>query len=557
MHESTGGAPNPSTLQARVIVDELVRGGVTDVVLCPGSRNAPLAFAVHAADKRGDLRLHVRIDERTAGFLAVGLASASRRPVPIIMTSGTAVANLAPAVYEANYARVPLLVVSANRPYELLGSGANQTVEQFGIFGTQVRASLSLGLAEPGLDRNSQWRSAVCRALSAARGARTGNAGPVQFDIPLREPLVPDDPSPEFTHGRPDGGPWTVAPVATLDVPLPIDLTPDTVVISGHGAGENPALTGLPTVAEPTAPRPENALHPWALPALKPRQAIICGRPTLHREVSALLADPEVTVYAVTTGPRWPDVSGNVAATGTRVLPVGEPDGAWLARCADADAAARRAVAEGLDAEPVTGLHVARAVCAALRSGDQLVVGASNPVRDIALAGDVPPGVRVLSNRGVAGIDGTVSTAIGAALAFPERRTVALMGDLTFVHDASGLLIGPDEPRPANLTIVVANDNGGGIFTLLEQGDERYAGEEYDGAAARVFGTPHGTDIAALCAAYGVEYVRAELDDLADAARADGLRVVEVRTERTGLRALHAGMRARIAAAVPASGDRA
>ncbi|MGX9297529.1 2-succinyl-5-enolpyruvyl-6-hydroxy-3-cyclohexene-1-carboxylic-acid synthase [Tsukamurella paurometabola] len=553
--------PNPSTLQARVIVDELVRGGVTDVVLCPGSRNAPLAFAVHAADARGELRLHVRIDERTAGFLAVGLAAASRRPVPVIMTSGTAVANLSPAVFEANYARVPLLVVSANRPYELLGSGANQTVEQFGIFGTQVRASLSLGLAEPGLDRNSQWRSAVCRALSAARGARTGNAGPVQFDIPLREPLVPDDPAPEFAHGRPDGGPWTVAPVATLDVPLPIDLTPDTVVISGHGAGENPALAGLPTVAEPTSPQasssaeagPRMLLHPWALPALKPRQAIICGRPTLHREVSALLADPEVTVYAVTTGPRWPDVSGNVAATGTRVLPVGEPDDAWLRRCADADAAARAAVTEGLqgglDRGSITGLHVARAVCAALRTGDQLVVGASNPVRDVALAGEVPTGVRVLSNRGVAGIDGTVSTAVGAALAFPDRRTVALMGDLTFVHDASGLLIGPQEPRPANLTVVVANDNGGGIFNLLEQGEERYSGAEYDGAAARVFGTPHGTDIGALCAAYGVEYVRADLGDLAEAARADGLRVVEVRTERTGLRALHAGMRARISAA--------
>ncbi|BDH55680.1 2-succinyl-5-enolpyruvyl-6-hydroxy-3-cyclohexene-1-carboxylic-acid synthase [Tsukamurella sp. PLM1] len=546
--------PNPSTLQARVIVDELVRGGVTDVVLCPGSRNAPLAFAVHAADTRGELRLHVRIDERTAGFLAVGLAAASRRPVAVIMTSGTAVANLSPAVFEANYARVPLVVISANRPYELLGSGANQTVEQFGIFGTQVRAALSLGLAEPGLDRNSQWRSAVCRALAAARGARTGNAGPVQFDIPLREPLVPDDPSPELAQGRPDGGPWTVAPVATLDVPLPIDLTPDTVVIAGHGAGENPALAGLPTVAEPTSPQASSSagaearalLHPWALPALAPRQAIICGRPTLHREVSALLADPEVTVYAVTTGPRWPDVSGNVAATGTRVVPVGAPDPSWLRRCADADAAARHAVEEGLADGPVTGLHVARAVCAGLEPGDQLVVGASNPVRDVALAAHVPPGVRVLSNRGVAGIDGTVSTAVGAALAFPEQRTVALMGDLTFVHDASGLLIGPDEPRPDNLTIVVANDNGGGIFNLLEQGEERYSGREYDGAAARVFGTPHGTDIGALCAAYGVAYRRATAVEAG--APGEGLQVIEVLTERDGLRALHAAMRARITA---------
>ena len=129
---------NPSTLQARVIVDEMIRGGVREAVLCPGSRNAPLAFALHAADAAGRLRLHVRIDERSAGYLALGLAVSSGVPVPIVMTSGTAVANMGPAVFEANYARVPLVVVSANRPYELLGSGANQTVEQFGIFGTQV-----------------------------------------------------------------------------------------------------------------------------------------------------------------------------------------------------------------------------------------------------------------------------------------------------------------------------------------------------------------------------------------------------------------------------------
>src|SRR5882672_9231180 len=134
---------NPSTTQARVVVDELVRGGVRDVVLCPGSRNAPLAFALHDADRDGRLRLHVRIDERTAGYLAV----AAGAPVCVAMTSGTAVANLGPAVIEANYARVPLIVLSANRPYELLGTGANQTMEQLGYFGTQMRATISLGLA--------------------------------------------------------------------------------------------------------------------------------------------------------------------------------------------------------------------------------------------------------------------------------------------------------------------------------------------------------------------------------------------------------------------------
>jgi len=203
---------NPSTAQARVVVDELIRGGVRDVVLCPGSRNAPLAFALADADRAGRIRLHVRIDERTAGYLAIGLAVAAGAPVCVAMTSGTAVANLGPAVVEANYARVPLIVLSANRPYELLGTGANQTMEQLGYFGTQVRATISLGLAEGAVERidalNAQWRSATCRVLVAAKGSRSANAGPVQFDIPLREPLVPDaDDTGDTPAGRPDGKP--------------------------------------------------------------------------------------------------------------------------------------------------------------------------------------------------------------------------------------------------------------------------------------------------------------------------------------------------------------
>ncbi|WP_298808294.1 2-succinyl-5-enolpyruvyl-6-hydroxy-3-cyclohexene-1-carboxylic-acid synthase [uncultured Gordonia sp.] len=548
----------PSTLQARVIVDELIRGGVREAVLCPGSRNAPLAFALHAADTAGRLRLHVRIDERSAGFLALGLAAASRQPVPIIMTSGTAVANMSPAVFEANYARVPLVVVSANRPYELLGSGANQTIEQFGIFGTQVRAAISLGLAEQDLDTNSQWRSAVGRVLAAARGARTGNAGPVQFDIPLREPLIPADPGEArqdlgIFEGRPGGLPWTQAPVGRLDVPLPIDLTLDTVVVSGHGAGTHPELAAVPTVAEPTAPAVETPLHPLALDSISPRQAIICGRPTLHRGVSRLLADPNVRVYALTTGPRWPDVSGNVYATGTRAEVTGAPGEAWLKHCADSQHRVVTAVDAELDVPGnTTGLHVARAVSAALRPGDQLVVGASNPIRDVALAGRVSPEVRVLSNRGVAGIDGTNSTAIGAALDLQSRdpgaRTVALMGDLTFVHDATGLLIGPGEPRPSNLRIVVANDDGGGIFGLLEQGDPRFNTGPYEGAYERVFGTPHRTDLAALCAGFHIAHRRVSLGELSGYLQTEvpgGLEVVEVSTDRARLRDLHAAIAAR------------
>ncbi|OBK87014.1 2-succinyl-5-enolpyruvyl-6-hydroxy-3-cyclohexene-1-carboxylic-acid synthase [Mycolicibacter sinensis] len=545
---------NPSTAQARIVVDELIRGGVRDVVLCPGSRNAPLAFALHDADRAGRLRLHVRIDERTAGYLAIGLAVSAGAPVCVAMTSGTAVANLGPAVVEANYARVPLIVLSANRPYELLGTGANQTMEQLGYFGTQVRATISLGLAEDAPERmdalNATWRSAVCRVLVAANGSRTANAGPVQFDIPLREPLVPeaDDPG-ALPPGRPGGRPWTYTPPVSFDQPLDIDLTPDTVVIAGHGAGVHPNLAALPTVAEPTAPVPQNPLHPLALPLLRPQQVIMAGRPTLHRPVSALLADPTVPVFALTTGPRWPDVSGNSQATGTRAVTSGSPDAAWLRRCAELNRSTNAAVREQLAAHPLTtGLHVAAAVADALRPGDQLVLGASNPVRDAALVGLNPEGVTVRSNRGVAGIDGTVSTAIGAALAFERAqggsdpgRTIALIGDLTFVHDSSGLLIGPTEPTPRQLTIVVSNDNGGGIFELLEQGDPRFAD-----VSSRIFGTPHDVDVGALCRAYHVESRQIEVDALpaALAEPAGGMRVLEVKADRSSLRALHAAIKA-------------
>ena len=538
---------NPSTTQARVVVDELIRGGVRDVVLCPGSRNAPLAFALQDADRSGQIRLHVRIDERTAGYLAIGLAIAADAPVCVAMTSGTAVANLGPAVVEANYARVPLIVLSANRPYELLGTGANQTMEQLGYFGTQVRDTISLGLAEDAPERmdsfNATWRSATCRVLVAAKGSRSANAGPVHFDIPLREPLVPDpEPHGAVTpQGRPDGKPWTYTPPVTFDQPLEIDLSPDTVVIAGHGAGAQPNLAQLPTVAEPTAPAPTNPLHPLALPLLRPKQVIMLGRPTLHRPVSALLADPQVPVYALTTGPRWPDVSGNSQATGTRAVTSGTPHPAWLHRCAEMNRHAIQAVRGQLKAHPLTtGLHVAAAVADALRPGDQLVLGASNPVRDAALVGLDTHAIKVRSNRGVAGIDGTVSTAIGAALAH-EGRTVALIGDLTFVHDSSGLLIGPTEPTPQRLTIVVSNDNGGGIFELLEQGDPRFSD-----VSSRIFGTPHDVDVGALCRAYHVESRQIEVAELNAALDEPGagMRVLEVKADRSSLRQLHAAIKA-------------
>jgi len=253
-----------------------------------------------------------------------------------------------------------------------------------------------------------------------------------------------------------------------------------------------------------------------------------------------------VPVFALTTGPRWPDVSGNSQATGTRAVTSGEPREAWLRRCADVNRRATEAVRHQLAAHPLTtGLHVAAAVADGLREGDQLVLGASNPVRDAALVGLNSEGIQVRSNRGVAGIDGTVSTAIGAALAHERSggRTVALIGDLTFVHDASGLLIGPTEPVPQHLSIVVSNDNGGGIFELLEQGDPRFSD-----VSSRIFGTPHDVDVGALCRAYHVECRQVEVDDLGDALNMGfrGVRVLEVKADRSTLRQLHASIKAAI-----------
>ncbi|PVZ10107.1 2-succinyl-5-enolpyruvyl-6-hydroxy-3-cyclohexene-1-carboxylic-acid synthase [Actinomycetospora cinnamomea] len=568
----------PSTAQAHVVVDEWVRAGVTDAVACPGSRNAPLLVALHAADREGRLRLHVRIDERGAGFLAVGLGAVSGRIVPVVVTSGTAVANLHPAVLEASRAGVGLLVVSADRPVELVGSGANQTIDQVGIFGAAVRATVVMPLAEdrPGAART--WRAVVARALDRAAGTSGGDPGPVQLNVPLREPLLdptdhaPPEPDPALS-GRADGAPWTrttAAPPASALAPLSPRPGARTLVVAGYGGTPVPDATrlpdGVPVLAEPTSPLWSDpaggrALRAgtWVLPAaldglrddLRPEQVVVLGRPTLHRAVSRLLADPCVTVLAVPsvapTGgrprPGWTDVAGAVTAVGALPPPDDwKPDPDFARAWAEADDRVSAVVAGAVTAAGAaagertrgstdrrgTGPALAAATVAALPSGAHVVVGASAPIRDVALAATPRADVTVLSARGVSGIDGAVSLAVGVSLAHPGP-TYALLGDLTFLHDTNGLLLGPEEPR-GELTIVVANDDGGGIFTTLEQGAPRYAA-----AFERVFGTPHGTDLAALCSAHRVPHRRAALDELPTALAPvgrPGIRVVEVAVDR-------------------------
>ncbi len=569
---------NPSTALAQVLVDELVRGGVREAVLAPGSRSAPLAFALQAADAAGQLRLHVRIDERSAGFLALGLAKASGLPVVVLTTSGTATANLHPAVLEASESGLPLLVLTADRPPELRGTGANQTVGQLGLYGQAVRLFHEVGVAEERAGQNTYWRALAARALAAARGTRSDDPGPVHLNLAFREPLVPEGGADwaEPLDGRPGGGPWTVlaGDRSTYAPPVtdPAGSAARTLVVVGDAPphlGSAAAVLaeaeGWPVVSEASGNAREGLAtlrsghlllaHPGFLEAHLPERVLVVGRPTLHRGVMSLLRRPDVRVDVVAPTTRWADA----ARTAASVLPgVPEarlsgprPDRAWVDGWLAADRAASAALDAVLDLAPAAEPRVARDLYAALPPGSLLVAGSSMPARDLCAAAP-RSGVTVLANRGAAGIDGTVSTAVGAALAWQATgggRAFALLGDLAFLHDSNGLLLGPQEPSP-DLAVVVVNNDGGAIFTLLEQGAAEHAAP-FD----RVFGTPHGADLAALCGASSTPHTRVSTAAEAAEAALDpraGLHVVEIRTDRSSVRQLAREVSAAVAAVLPA-----
>jgi 2-succinyl-5-enolpyruvyl-6-hydroxy-3-cyclohexene-1-carboxylate synthase len=574
---------------ARLLVQELAAHGVRDVVLAPGSRSAPLAYALGEAalptDERPadapEIRLHVRVDERDAAFLALGLARAAAvtgrpRPVAVVTTSGTAVAELHPAVLEAHHSGLPLLLLTADRPHELRGTGANQTTVQAGLFEPAVRLSADVPAPTGRAGEDRDLRHLVSRAVAAALGARTGDPGPVHLDLAYREPLVPG--------AEPWPVPGSAGRVAVLPRPAGVGpalarahLPGQVVVVAGDGAGPDARrlaeAAGWPLLAEPSsgARGGESALAAYRLLLGRPdlggrvRSVVLLGRPTLSRPVSVLLAreDVDLTVVAP-SGAGWPD-AGRAA---DRVLPAvpedwfhgPADDPAWLDAWRTADAAARTAVDALLDDDPagpptrstppLTGLRAVRALAAACAPEDVLVVGSSNPVRDLDLVARWDRSPTVLANRGLAGIDGMVATAAGVALGLPDRRVRALLGDLTFLHDVGGLLRPSTEAEP-DLQLVVLNDAGGSIFATLEHGAPERAR-----TFERMFATPHTTDLAALCAGYGVRHVRVSDETALAAALAApgrGTSVVEVRVDRADRR----GLGERVAAAVADAVDRA
>ncbi len=546
---------NPSTAFARVLVDELVRAGVTDAVLAPGSRSAPVSLALAAAERDGRLRLHVRIDERTAGFLALGLAKAAGRPVPVLTTSGTAAAHLHAAVLEADASGIPLLALTADRPPELRAVGANQTIDQPGLYGGAVRWAADVAAPEAGREeaQNRYWRSVVARALLVARGGLSGDPGPVHLNLAFREPLLPDDEEVGLAapwSGRDDGAPWTRA-AAPARIERPAASGPfRTIVVMGDAP---PALGRAaaaladtcrwPVIAEPSSGgwAAAEALRGGALllgarswlSTHRPERVLVVGRPTLSRTVSTLLADPDLRVEIAAGSPRWADAArgGTVVSLGAPADLPGEPVATgWLGVWRSAATAIGSVVDGLLDAAPgLPAARLARDVVAALPPGALLFLGSSTPVRDVDRLAVPRPDVTVLANRGVAGIDGTVSTAVGAALVHQRAGggpAVALLGDLTFLHDLTGLLLGDGEQAP-DLTVVVPDNDGGGIFAQLEPGESRYA-RDY----RRVFGTPHGRDLVAVAESLGWAASAVTTPDaLRQALALGGPRVVVVRSD--------------------------
>jgi 2-succinyl-5-enolpyruvyl-6-hydroxy-3-cyclohexene-1-carboxylate synthase len=615
---------NPATAFAAVLADELARCGLREVVVAPGSRSTPLAMAFWALERDGRVRLHVRIDERSASFTALGLAKASRRPAAVVCTSGTAAANFHPAVIEAGESAVPLLVLTADRPPELRGTGASQTIDQVKLYGPGVRWYAEAGVPERRPGMAGYWRSLACRAWAEAAGAAGTLPGPVHLNLPFRDPLVPDadppdisgfDPAewPEPLHGRPDGQPWTrIARADHAAAPLGLPWAERGVVVCGDGDYDVAALidlaerAGWPVLAEPSsgARRGPNALTGYQyllasqafMAAHRPQVVISAGRPGLTRPQSALLGlartageagsassagtagsaaeVPAIRHVVVTSGPgMWADPQRAATDVVAGIRLAGAPGAVprrWLSAWLRADAAATRAANTVLDKDTAGGAlpepEIARELIAALPENALLWCGNSLSVRDIDLL--LPPraNIRVIASRGASGIDGTFSTAAGAAMAHaaqqPGAPAFALIGDLSLLHDATGLVIGPAEPRP-DLCVVVVNNDGGGIFEGLEPA--RFKGSAGGPLRApgngppvfeRVFGTAHGASLERLAAAFGMPYALIERPgDLAKAVASRGPgrgpRIVEARTGR----AANADLRARMHAAAAAAAE--
>jgi 2-succinyl-5-enolpyruvyl-6-hydroxy-3-cyclohexene-1-carboxylate synthase len=540
------------------LADEWARGGVTDAVVCPGSRSTPLAVAL-AGD--AGIRVQVRLDERSAGFFALGIAKASARPVVVLTTSGTAAAELHAAVVEAFHGGVPLIVCTADRPERLQGVGAPQVIDQLSLFGRSLRWSAAPGV--PSWREGGTWRSLASRSVAEASAGPLG-PGPVHLNLAFEEPLV--GVSGEMPEGRPDGRPWHEVVRGGDDVravdPQVAELLsgPKRRVLVVAGSGSGPAADvlgmaadlGAPLIADPLSgcrvrhdavvASADSILRSEAIAeALRPEVVIRLGGPPASKILAIRLhewaiagtdqilvdrywrfLDPDRDAGTLVTdqpGSWCRSVSGwlqSVVGRGEAV--VSESSGAeWSAMWSSAEAAAQEVIRAWCSRHPeATEPGVARALLEVVPAESTIVVASSMPVRDVEWFGPAlgdPP--TVFANRGANGIDGVVSTACGVASAV-DGPVVAVVGDLAFLHDLTALV--SPAPIAPNLTVVVVDNDGGGIFSFLGQ-----RGGLDPGTFENLFATPQATDIAKAAAGLGLAVT--EVSSIAELEQAIGIAV--------------------------------
>ncbi len=544
-------------LLLRAFCDELARCGLGHACTSPGSRCTPIVLSL-ARDSR--IRCWSHIDERCAGFFALGAAKASGRPVAITCTSGTAAANLAPAVIEAVQARVPLVVLTGDRPPELREVGAGQTIDQLKLYGDAVKWFFEVGVHEATPESLRWIRALACRAYWTAA---SGPPGPVHLNFPLREPLVLDAPLPTDSTARAGEQPYVVFDAPAPSAPaggrhpfgrIVIVTGQDRDPVAARQLASFAARVGIPLLADPLsgARRGPAAIAHYDLllrdreftAAHEPQFVIRVGDLPTSKPLRTWLAELQTAQIAIDPDGLWHDPA---AVVGMRVqapyrtllegLDAGEviaagPD--WLASWRAADAAAAEAIGETLGDELSEPL-VARGLGEWLPAEATLYVASSMPIRDVEeflpVAERAP---RVLSNRGANGIDGTVSAAFGAAAA-GDGPVVLLIGDVALAHDIGGLLAA--RRLGLALTIVLLNNDGGGIFHFLPVAGERDAFEEH-------VATPHGLDFSRAAALYGLDYDRpGSLGELREgvhrALAGHTTTIIEVATDRERNLALH------------------
>ena len=580
--------PQPADRYVHALLESLYRSGVRHLVICPGSRNTPITVAATAPGSPIKTWLH--LDERSAGYFALGIARQTGEPVAITCTSGTATANFLPAAVEARLSRVPLIFLTADRPPEARDVGAAQTVDQVGMYGTHVKWSVDLPAADAAVLPDLERYAAAVGARAAAI-AREVPAGPVHLNLPLREPLVQpgDEPIPfEVSADGVESALRAPLPPASAEVARVLSLIGGKLGVIVCGP-ENPALpapaivalaaalrwpviadplsglrtgrhaldavveTGDAIVREPTFAQqasPEVAIRFGASPTSRPLNEWLASRADMTR----IIVDP---ASDATSGWRDPDLHAALAVPadpgafcaallGAIDARAAAPE-AWASLWREANVAAREAMQQGIAAieEPFEG-HPVLDLAAVLPDGATFVAGNSMPVRDIdSFFPTTARDIRLVGTRGASGIDGVTSTAAGAA-AVAEGPVALMIGDLSFFHDMNGMW--PIRRHGLNLTVVLVNNEGGGIFNFLSQ--RTAVPRRFD----EWWGTPSGIDFRAAVELHGGRHALLPARDargaIAEALSRPGFDVLELRTERDRNVALHRELWAQASTAV-------